>query len=242
MRKRWVAIFLLLWILAGTQVMKSGLSEKEEQITEVFGRIGTEERNSQTEYFGKIKGSFMESEERKEFLLRMAEELGLKEVGEPQEEEKEGHILTQIIKESARAKTELKILTMNSQEQYVCVRIYFEDDLHSAMYYRTQLQNLLEDEVEEAQNTTTAYGIYRGKLTQEQRDEIADDILECFGARTVSQSKTENLYTIYGYTGGINDYIMQGDLAVNINVAMTYNEERDTTQVYMAIPVMSENY
>lgn len=242
MRKRWVVIFMMLWILAGIQVLKSSLVEKEEQITEVFGRIGTEERNSQTEYFGKIKEYLKDTEERKAFLRQIAEKLGLEQAEEPKEEKKEGHILTQIVKEGARAKTELKILTLNEEDQYLCARIYFEDDLRSAMYYRTQLQNLLESKVEDAQNTTIANGFYQGKLTDDEKDEVADGILESFGAHVVSENCTERLYTVYGYTAGINDYIMQGDHAINVNVAITYDEQRDKTHVYMAIPVMNEAY
>ena len=36
--------------------------------------------------------------------------------------------------------------------------------------------------------------------------------------------------------------MMMGDLAVNLNIAMTYNEIKDKTKVYLAIPVMSECY
>ena len=75
MRKRWVFIFIMFWILAGIQVFRNNLTEKEQQITEVFAQIGTEEKNSETEYFGKIKGSFMGEEERKQFLVKTAREL-----------------------------------------------------------------------------------------------------------------------------------------------------------------------
>lgn len=76
----------------------------------------------------------------------------------------------------------------------------------------------------------------------EQKDQITEEILNCFGAHTVSKQKTDDLYTVYGYTGGINDYMMQGNQAVNLNIAMTYNEIKDKTKVYVAIPVMSESY
>ena len=36
--------------------------------------------------------------------------------------------------------------------------------------------------------------------------------------------------------------MMQGNQAVNLNIAMTYNEIKDKTKVYVAIPVMSESY
>ena len=242
MRKRWVFIFIMFWILAGIQVFRNNLTEKEQQITEVFAQIGTEEKNNETEYFGKIKGSFMGEEERKQFLVKTARELGITEMGNVMEEQREGHILTKITTENTRSRTELKILTMSNEEQYLCVRIFFENDLHSAMYYRIRLSDLLEDKVENPQNTTMAYGFYTGDLTMEQKDQITEEILNCFGAHTVSKQKTDDLYTVYGYTGGINDYMMQGNQAVNLNIAMTYNEIKDKTKVYVAIPVMSESY
>ncbi|MDO4453714.1 MAG: YwmB family TATA-box binding protein [Eubacteriales bacterium] len=242
MRKRWIVIFIMLWVLAGIQVFKNNLAEREQQMTEVFAQIGTEEKNSETEYFGKMKGSFMDEEERKQFLVKTAGQLGITEMGNVIEEQREGHILTQITAENTRSRTELKILTMSSKEQYLCVRISFENDLYSAMYYRTRLSDLLEEKVEHPQNTMTAYGFYRGNLTVEEKDKITEEILDCFGAHTVSRQETEQLYTTYGYTGGIKDYIMLGDQAVNLNIAMTYNEIKDKTKVYVAIPVMSESY
>ncbi len=242
MQKRWAAVFLMLWILAGTQVLKSGLSEKEEQIAQVFGRIGTEEKNSQTEYFGKVKGEWMNREERNTFLTETAEKLGLECEGGPEEEQKEGYLLTSIVKESARARTQLSIMTLSGEEQYVLARIDFEDDLHSAMYYRSQLENILEDKLEDTQNITAAHGFYKGRMTMEETEEIAQDILEALEAHVVSANKTESFYTVYGYTGAISDYIMQGDYAVNVNVAATYDEQKDRTQVYLAIPLISEEY
>jgi len=242
MKKRAVIIFIMFWILAGIQVFQNNLTEKEEQITQVFRQIGTEEKNSETEYFGKIKGDLMGNQEQKQFLLDTAKKLGITKIGTVTQEQREGHSCTQVTAENRRSKTELKILTMGEGEQYLCVRIIFENDLHSAMYYRTQLQDLLEEYIENPQNTTMAYGVYKGNLTMEQKEEITKEILNGFGAHLVSQQKTGNLYTTYGYTGGINDYMMQGDLAVNINIAMTYNEIKDQTKVYLAIPVISECY
>ena len=50
------------------------------------------------------------------------------------------------------------------------------------------------------------------------------------------------LYTIYAYTTYVSDFVMQEDQAVNVNIAMRYNEEEDKTYVYVATPVLGLDY
>ena len=44
------------------------------------------------------------------------------------------------------------------------------------------------------------------------------------------------------HTDKIDDYVLNGSLKTNLNVAITYDEENDITEVYMATPFMNEDY
>ena len=62
------------------------------------------------------------------------------------------------------------------------------------------------------------------------------------GAKIVTEHRDMQLYTIYAYTTYVSDYVMQEDQAVNVNIAMRYNEEEDKTYVYVATPVLGLDY
>ena len=50
------------------------------------------------------------------------------------------------------------------------------------------------------------------------------------------------LYTIYAYSPYISDYEIQDGEAVNINIAMYYNEKEDQTYLYAAVPLVGLDY
>ena len=81
-----------------------------------------------------------------------------------------------------------------------------------------------------------------GSLSMSQKNIISDKIIESSGGRIVTERRSDSLFTVYAYTDKIDDYVLNGSLKTNLNVAITYDEENDITEVYMATPFMNEDY
>ena len=58
----------------------------------------------------------------------------------------------------------------------------------------------------------------------------------------VTGNRDDSIYTVYGYCGKIEEYVVFGSTKTNINVAITYDEQNNLTRVYMATPIISTEY
>ena len=100
----------------------------------------------------------------------------------------------------------------------------------------------MEGYVKDSRSSAKVIGRYDGKITLQERDTVADGLIEEMGARIVTENRDMRLYTIYAYSPYISDYEIQDGEAVNINIAMYYNEKEDQTYLYAAVPLVGLDY
>jgi len=247
MKKVWISCLFLLWLLAGMQLVRGKQYEEDKVITEVFAEVGEEEQSSIVEYYGVYKNDFLKLEERELFLYQIAEELGItddlritRKYGDTKDE-------TRLVKETSQAATTLRFITVKKTtempaKQYMIVNIEMKSTPENAIGYRKKLDSILSPYSANSRSSANIIGSYPGKLTLEERNSIADKMLEQLGANIVSENRDMRLYTIYAYTPYFSEYELQDGQAVNINIAMYYSESNDETRVYAAIPIVGLDY
>ena len=238
MKKFGVALVAVLWLLAGVQIVRSGEPGGRERIMEVLGKVGTMEQHCIVDYYGVLDESV---EDEQAFLLEAARALGLEEelienadreaFGEKQIINTETGTFQLITKEEGQG-----------QGQYFLAEISFEEEPEETFARRAALDKAMREYMRASRSSVNVVGYYSGKLTLEERNQAADELLERMDARVVSENRTMELYTIYGYTPYIAEYQLQEGNAVNVNIAMHYNAEEDRTYIYAAVPVISVEY
>lgn len=245
MKKLGIVLLLALWVMAGVQLVY-GKNEEEDKIVEVLAHVGTQGQSCAVEYYGVCKGETLDLEGREEFLREIAGGLGIGDsvrIVRQYDREREE---TKLIKEARRATTTLRLITASQEGeepvQYLIANISMDGTMEDALGYRRILEELLEEDMTESKSSANVIGTYEGELELEERNRIADGLLEHMGAHVVTENRDMQLYTIYGYTPYIGEYQMQEDEAVNINIAMYYSRTKDETYVYAAVPVIGLDY
>ncbi len=87
-----------------------------------------------------------------------------------------------------------------------------------------------------------AEGSIEGELNNTEKNNITDEIMKKLEAKVVTGNRDDSIYTVYGYCGKIEEYVVFGSTKTNINVAITYDEQNNLTRVYMATPIISTEY
>ena len=82
----------------------------------------------------------------------------------------------------------------------------------------------------------------KGRQSEQAREKLVAAFLDCMDAKEVCGNRTEELYTIYGYTRHEREYVYQNGERVNVNIALTYDETQDKTRIHMAVPFISRSY
>lgn len=243
-RKRWLVALFLLWSLAVSQLVR-GHEEEQERVAEVFAQVGEQEQTGVVEYYGTYDGEYLEDSGREYFLKKIAKELGITDHIEISSTSEAGREETRLTKEGSNADTVLRLLTSTAEgkkKQYMIIKITMKGDMENAYAYRKKLNELLEPYSGSSKSSANIIGTYDGKLSLEERNEIADRLLDEMDAKVVSENREMQLYTIYGYTPWIEEYEMQEEEPFNVNIAMYYSRTDDKTYVYAAVPAVGLDY
>jgi hypothetical protein len=79
-------------------------------------------------------------------------------------------------------------------------------------------------------------------MTTDQKKEISEMLVRELQGEIAIEYDEGDLFTVYGYTGMLNEYVTSAGNKINIQIAITYNELTNKTTVTLATPVMNENW
>lgn len=245
MKKIWVAFIVLLWGVAGFQIIQGKAAAEENKIIQVFHTVGSEQKTSMVEYYGTYDNDYLPIEKREVLLRDIAQKLGITRGLETDRTFEEKRQEISLTKKAKHAVTTIRFITNEEGKeikQYMIASITLDKDMESAQAHKKKLEKILDEYTKDSRSSANVIGTYDGKLDLDERNEVADGILGDMGARIVTEHRDMQLYTIYAYTTYVSDFVMQEDQAVNVNIAMRYNEEEDKTYVYVATPVLGLDY
>lgn len=242
MKKSGIILVMLLWILAGVQIVRSGEPGGREKVMEVLGQLGSTERCCVINYYGILDQAV---DDKKEFLTEAARAL-------EGSDENIRYSFVETVNEDGSYVTAadclagtLKLAARENggrEDQYFFAEISYKEDPEKAFARREALKDFASGYMKAERSSVNVEGSFDGELTLEERDKIADQFFSQADARVVSENRSMEFYTIYGYTPYIREYQLQNGSAVNINIAMHYDTEEDRTYIYAAVPVIEEEY
>jgi len=128
------------------------------------------------------------------------------------------------------------------KETYLSINTILYEKIEDIGYVQTLLDNIYKGLELDYDMNITVVGRYKGKIDKKQQSEYSDKILKSMKAKKVDSFETDNIYSVYGYTGYIKDFIIQGKNKVNVNIAMRYNDYEDKTYLYISTPIITADY
>lgn len=176
-----------------------------------------------------------------EKLLRhFAEQIGLVVEGEIREVSYEGRTEYVYEKVAAEAHSVIKVVQLTEPEAYyVCGEIVLTGkNAADAASLQTQLKKVAEGmQLTEIATTLELCGIYKGEIPLAKKDELTDLLLEELYAQPVYENRKNANYTVYAYTGAVEDYIVVENEKINVQIGIYYNRGENRTEVVLASPL-----
>lgn len=252
MKKIKIAAYIVgvLWIAAGVQLLVNKTFVDDRRIIDAFANGKSEIVESRLELALDYGAKFLSEEDKKELIGYMADSIGLnkdyqliREAGE-----KTSSLIAE--KHGKNADTNIEVVSVREQDgdfvktrQYVIVRMTIYDKTNSILDYKRMLEKAAEDlKAGDYQTLITFAGQVDGKLSKEETDAEVDKMLGRLQAKVIAENREENLYTVYAYTGLAKDSLRAAGEKININVAVSYDETTDKTNIYLATPVLNEDF
>lgn len=126
---------------------------------------------------------------------------------------------------------------------YGYMELHITDQMNDILSYKTKLEKAYKDLGAVKCNTVLKfYGEYPGQLSRSRQNQEVKHLFHNLKASMVSDINEDGIYTVYGYTKLIKEYMQIFRHKININVAFTYDEKRNVTNIYLATPILSDDY
>lgn len=241
---------MVLWIAVITQVVVNHLFLRDFQITEAFIKTDMEEMESSLEIIAESQSEFLSEANKKEIILKIANAIDLNVDRDITVIKDGSYSEYSFLKEAKSARSEIKVISLEEETKgiaqirhYIIIRINVFKSIQSIDNLKSDINKALIDiGVTNKQVTMEFEGAYNGLISRDDKKSIAKNLVKELHGEVILEYEENELFTVYAYTGLINDYIMSLDSKVNIQIAMTYDEELNKTMISLATPILSHDY
>lgn len=246
--------FLLFWlILAGAYFSKQN-NVQPVALGSVFdGQVsGTEfaELNTFIEGYGKYGVCYLTDIEKEKLLGNIAGAIGVSKPYSLSNERKDGVNTMALNKDSVNGSVNIKMITTEERlsdksiksTQHVYIKLNLYDNVECACDYKELITGLFDAMGITGNVNVNLIGTVSGMLNRDEKNRVADNLLESLEAKVVAECRDNDFFTIYAYSKGIEDYITIGGSKINVNIAMNYDENKNMTNIYVSSPVNSLDY
>lgn len=173
-------------------------------------------------------------------LKHFGEQIGLTVDGEMRTAEFEGRRELIYEKTAAEANSVLKLVHLTEEDAYyLCAEITLSGkNAVNASYMRRELLKTAEKiGLAEVSATLELCGLFDGEIPLAEKDALTDSLLSELYAQPVYENRQNSYYTVYAYTGAVEDYITVERKKINVQVLIAYDRNQDRTEVVLASPL-----
>lgn len=240
----------VLWVAVATQMLVNRAFQEELQITDAFVKSETEEMRSSLELVAEYKKGYLSEMEQKDIIYNLADEIGLILDEDVTVWKEDGRTELFVFKQAKQASTEIKLISLQQEDNntikmrhYIIVRLSVLQGIKSIDKYKPILEDAFDKMGMQDKQVTMKYeGTREGNLTTTQKHEIAELLVEELQGEIAFEYDEGDLYTVYAYTGMLNEYVESLGNKINVQIAITYNELTNKTKIALATPLLNDSW
>lgn len=241
----------ILWLVVAVQVIVNHSFKDENKMLDAFTNTKSQVIKSQLKVVGQYGVRYLTEEDKETMIKFVAGKIGL-EADTPIEKAQGTKTLTYTLqKKGTYADSNIEFISVDTEnkskametKQYLMVTLTIYEQLNNILNYKNMVEDALDELQLDSYDTAIFFeGCYDGQLSLEKRNEIVEEVMQQLQGRIVIDHRADELFTVYCYTPLVEEYIVSNGEKVNINLAFHYNEEANQTRVYMASPILNEEY
>lgn len=242
-----IAILMITYLIDYS--VKNWANPKNEELVEVFSYSDFDITEATVKCWGKYEAKYLSEDEIRKIVGEIGSQLNLSDLEISWQEDENQKICT-LFKESSNAETIIQ-MTESYQEiakntfrvnNYLIVEIKLSNLYASVQYYENLLTNCFEELGISPNTNISAIGSKNGKVSEDEAYQLMETILVSLGGELKSREQVSNAFTLMGYSERFPRYLTLAGEKVNIDMAVTYQEENQKTILNLAIPVITFDY
>lgn len=240
-------IVAVLWLAFAMQIIMNRMLITDVKITQAFVNTNSKELKSSLDIIAFYDRGHLSEEDKKDLIQRLADSIGLtldRDITVMRDGKRSEYSFE---KQAKRASTLLKVVSLEQDEgtsikvkHYIIIRLNITDSIRSVDRLKKLLEKSLSDIGAGKTQITLKYeGSIGGSLIPEEKKKIAADLVEELQGVTAVEYEENDIYTVYAYSGLIDEYIVSMGSKVNIQIVISYDGQSDRTMIYLATPILN---
>lgn len=244
-----ICLFII-WGAVTFQAYALYYQKEESRLLETFDVLASSPVEGCVEFSAPLNKLYLNQKEKQNVLEEIALDLGLGDGYEIQQERRDNMESVMLKKEGDIGSVHLSITTMNidigdgkqRQDQYIYVLYKSNKKMDTILAYKEKIEKVLRERGLQPIPNMNFKGQKEGKMSLEKQNQVTDRLFHYLRAKEVDAVKEKELYTVYGYSNLLKDTIAYGGNEINLNLAFSYDEEKDVTMFYLAMPYLRTDY
>ena len=246
-----IYIVAMLAVAVITQLVVNRSFLDETKLVKAFESTMVTPVKGKLQVVGNFGDKYLTTEDKEKLIDHVSSKLGIKDTLEKKVVKGNTTISVSAKAQGTSSNTDIEAISITSGEkeeikqttQYMYVTIDIFDNMSSVIGYKDIIEDTLADVgLESVDSSILLTGFYQGKLSLFDKNTITDQILDELQAEVTAENRSESIYTVYAYTQNLTNSIeVQGE-KVNLNIGFSYNEDKDETTLYLASPIINEDY
>lgn len=248
--KMTIYVIVVLWIAVFMQIGVNTIFHTEGNLLDAFVSTNSDVSSYELEMTATYGTKYLSESDKKELIRYIANKIGLQidnNIVINNDKNSEAYYE----KTSKNANTLIKLISMEKENDsgkkeithYLKVNLTLYKDMDSILDYRDLLKGVYNElKTTEIQTTMQLSATYKGKLALNEMNNIADGMIDKLDGEIAYENRKQNSFTIYAYSGLLDEYVISAGTKINIHVAMNYDKNNDVTNVYLGTPVIHGGY
>lgn len=248
MKKMGIVIAMLAWGAVAIRIISLNTQTSRDVIT-AFNSIVYDNVDSIIEAFGEYGTSYLDDIDKKEILVNIASCIGIDNNYDTRITEDGDNQTYSLYKDSQNAQLEISLNTVTKEygaykdcTQYISIRMTIKGRTDCAMTYKNMVEDLFDASGIDGYVNLNLRGEIPGALNYYERNKVADELLELLNASIVTESRENDLFTIYAYTDAVDEYVLSSGQKININIVQEYDAAANKTVIYLSTPLNNLDY
>lgn len=252
-RKSKITIYVIgvLWIAVIMQIAVNTMLKPQSNILEAFVSTNSEVSSFELEMAANYGNAYLSEADKKDMILYLANRIGLDAADDVTVTGKGGESEVYAEKKGKNAETLIKIVSIRKENtdglselnHYLMINLKLYKNIDSILNYRDLIKDAFHNlKAANIQTTMQLCSNYQGKLSLNSMNKIADGMIDNLEGKVAYENRKENLFTVYAYSGLLDEYVTSLGTKINIHVAINYDENEDSTNVYLGTPVINGGY
>lgn len=241
-KRKILIILLVIWAVMTAFNLRIRKDNDKNYVVSAFSDAITDECQGSVSAYGRYPLGHISDGTKMIILSDIAKKIGINRYEWSDYYDEEGAIVKILCQSGNNGEVIVKFIEKDEEQSYIYTQINLLSGVESIFTYEKIIKDAYDALDVNTNVNVNLKGCIPGYMDREVCSEYASLVMEKAGAKPVTDAWLDNAYTAYGYDKSRKEYVNIGSRHVNVNITISYDEDRDESVIHLATPIMLADF